>query len=273
MSLNSVNTNVGALVALQSLNRTNSELGEVQKRVSTGFRVADAQDDGAAFAVAQGLRANIKGYESVNERLSQAKGLLSVTSAALSTISDSAGDIKAVLVKLSDANLGTADRTRYEADYNALTADITRSYTGASFNGTNILLSAAAATTNVVANIAGGNIQIAKQDIQAALTTLGATAPSGAAAAITALGKIDTFQGTVGTALAAVGASQRTVINQETFTTALNDATTSGLGAIVDADLAKESAKLQALQIRQQLGTQSLSIANQAPSSLISLFR
>ena len=268
----SVITNIGAQVALRALNATGAELDKVQKRVSTGYKVADAVDDGASFAVAQGLRANIKAYGAVSERLSQAKGLLSVTEAGLTNVSDTASSIKEVLIKLSDSNLGAADRTKYEADYNALTAEITRSYTQATFNGVGLLATASTAV-NVVSDISGGFLTIAKQDIQTALGTLGATAPSGAAIAFAAIAKIDTFQGTVGTALAAIGASSRSVDNQIKFTDGLNDAVTAGLGAIVDADLSKESARLQSLQIRQQLGTQSLSIANQSPSILLSLFQ
>lgn len=268
----SVNTNIGAQVALRALNVTGAELDKVQKRVSTGYKVADAVDDGASFAVAQGLRANVKAFGAVSERLAQAKGLLSVTDSALTSISNSAASIKEVLIKLSDDNLGTADRAKYEADYNSLTAEITRSYTNASFNGVG-LLKTASTDVKVISDISGGQLTIAHQDIQAALGTLGATAPNSSANAILALAKIDTFQGTVGTALAAIGASSRSVDNQITFTDGLNDATTAGLGAIVDADLSKESARLQSLQIRQQLGTQSLSIANQAPSILLSLFK
>src|SRR5688572_7102662 len=104
---NSVNTNFGAIVALQSLNKTNSELESVQKRVSTGYRVNDAIDDGAAFAVAQGLRSDVKGYEAVNERLAASKGLLSVTQDALAKISDTLGEARKVLVKLADGALST----------------------------------------------------------------------------------------------------------------------------------------------------------------------
>ena len=131
---NSVNTNFGAMVALQSLNRTNSELEGVQKRVSTGFRVNDAVDDGAAFAVAQGLRSDVKAYEAVNERLSAAKGLVSVTGDALRSISDTLGEARAVLVKLADGNLSADERTRYDADLAALEAEVSNYVTQAEFN-------------------------------------------------------------------------------------------------------------------------------------------
>jgi len=268
--VNSVNTNIGATVALQSLNKTNSELDKIQKQVSTGYKVADAKDDGAAFAVAQGLRGKVKGNEAVNERLAVAKGLLSVTQEGLKGISNTIGDLRKTVVKLSDANLSTAERTQYEADYTALTGDITKYIAQSAFGGKNLLNTGTAVA--VISDSAGGTISLTAVDVGGALTTLG-TAPSGSAASITKLGALDTFEGVVNGQLAAVGAGSRSVENQDAFIKVLGDTINDSIGAIVDADLAKASAKLQALQIRQQLGTQSLSIANQAPSALLSLFK
>ena len=271
---NSVNTNVSAIVALQSLNRTNTQLESVQKRVSTGFRVNDAVDDGAAFAVAQGLRSDVKANEAVNERLSAAKGLVNVTGDALRSISDTLGQARAVLVKLADGNLSADERTRYGADLAALEAEVSNYVTQAEFNGTNLLSTAGPAAVNVIASIDGTNpIALARQDVETTLAgALGAVAD--AAAAVTRLsGTFATYENLIGSALATVGGYSRRIDNQAGFVNILNDATTSGVGAIVDADLAKESARLQAMQIRQQLGTQTLSIANQSPSILLRLFQ
>ena len=271
---NSVNTNFGASIALQSLNKTNRELDSVQKRVSTGFRVADAKDDGAAFAVAQGLRGTVKGNEAVGERLSVAKGLLSVAQEGLKGISDTVGEMRKVLVKLSDANLSGAERTQYNADYTALQGDITRYIGQSSFGGVNLLNSGTA--VNVIADSTGGSISLTATNITTALGTLTAldtTTAANAALRINAGGGLDVFQGVINGALSAVGANSRTVENQDSFIKVVTDAVNDGIGAIVDADLAKESARLQALQIRQQLGTQALSIANQAPSAILSLFQ
>ncbi|MDB5478904.1 MAG: flagellin [Alphaproteobacteria bacterium] len=272
---NSVNSNIGATIALQSINRTNSELASVQKRVSTGYRVSDAKDDGAAFAVAQGLRADVKGNEAVNERLSVAKGLLSVTQEGLKGISDSVGEIRKVMVKLADANLSSDERTQYNADYTALRGDITKYIAQSAFGGKN-LISTAATDLAIISDSSGGTITLQETDVEAALGTLAAVDTSSASTAATAVGAagaLNTFEGVVGTALARVGANSRSVENQDAFIKVLSDTVTDGIGAIVDADLAKESAKLQALQIRQQLGTQTLSIANQSPSALLSLFK
>ncbi len=267
---NSVNTNYGATIALQSLNKTNRELDAVQKRVSTGFRVSDAKDDGASFAVAQGLRADVKGNEAVNERLSVAKGLMSVTQEGLKGISDTVAELRKVVVKLSDGALSTDERTQYQNDYTALTGDITKYIGQSSFGGRNLLNTATG--FNVISDAAGGTIALTAANITGALTTLG-VAPTDAATSITKLTALDTFEGVVNGQLAAVGANSRTIENQDAFIKVLGATIDDAIGSIVDADLAKESAKLQALQIRQQLGTQTLSIANQSPSILLSLFQ
>ena len=269
---NSVNTNVGAIIALQSLSRTNNELNTVQKRVSTGYKVSDAIDDGAAFSVAQGLRADVKSYEAVNERLGSAKGLLTVAQEGLRGVSDTVAEVRKVLVKLADASLGTDERTQYTADYASLKTEIANFAAQAAFNGINLLTGTT--VTNVINEPNGGSFAFTAQNIAAGATTnlTGATTYTLAQALITATGSLAAFETIVGTSLSTIGGYVRSVNNQINFISALSDATTGGIGAIVDADLAKESARLQSLQIRQQLGTQALGIANQSPQTLLSLF-
>ncbi len=272
MPINSVNTNSGALIALQFLNRTNSELDSVQKRVSTGQRIADNIDDGAAFSVAQGLRSDVAAYNAVSDRLSAAKGLVSVASAAATSVSDTLAQLRDVTTKLADASLSTDERTQYGNDYVALANEINNFVAQASFNGTN--LADGATTVNTIRDISGTAFAITGYDIDVAGLGVSATAPAQAAAAtaIGAGGAIEVAEGRVSAALNGLGASSRALDNQLNFISKLSDATEVGIGDIVDADLAKESARLQSLQIRQQLGTQSLSIANQAPSILLGLF-
>ncbi len=273
---NSVHTNVAALIALQGLNRTNDELQGVQNRVTTGFRINNARDDGAAFAIAQGLRGNLKAYESISEQLSKAKGLLTVANEGAKQISNTLGDIRGVVTKLADANVSGTQRTQYVAEYNALKAEIQNYITNSTFNGVNILNTATAVT--VISNLVGGSITINSQDLTTnVLNTLptitGATTAATVAASLGAAGAVTTAETNIGNAMATLGNNTRTLDNTINYNGVLSDATEEGVGAIVDADLAKESAKLQALQIRQQLGTQTLSIANQGPNILLSLFQ
>ena len=270
---NSINTNIGAIIGLQSLGRTNNELSIVQKRVSTGYRVADNLDDGASFAVAQGLRSDVKAYSAVSEQLAKGKGMITVASEAGKKISDTMAEVKKVLVKLSDEGLSDAERTSYGEDYTALKDEINRFITQATFNGTNLLTEDG--DINIVSGIDGTSISATGYDLETdvydALDDV-----SDAQDAIDLLesgGGFEDAMTALGTALSGLGADARSLDNQIDFIGVLSDATEVSLGAIVDADLAKESAALQSLQIKQQLATQTLSIANQSPSFLVSLFR
>ena len=273
MALNSVHTNVAALVALQGLNRTNDQLQGVQTRVSTGMRVSSAKDDSASFAIAQGLRGNVRGYEAIQEQLSKAKGTMSVAITSATQISNTLNDIRAVITKLADDNVTGAQRDQYEGDYANLKAEIGRFISGAAFNGSNILNT----TTNVtvISNLTGGTLSLRASNltttIMANLTDVDDAAE--AKAMLAAGGGLVLAEGNIGNTMAQLGADSKSLDNQYNYVGILSDATEEGVGSIVDADLAKESAKLQALQVRQQLGTQTLSIANQAPQILLSLFQ
>ncbi len=256
MSLNSVNTNMGAMVALQSLNRTNEALNVTQKRISTGFRVNDGKDDGAAFAVAQAVRADVAGLNAANEQLGGVKGILDTSLAGLTKVSETMVKVRETLV---------------------LRTQITNFIDDATYNGRTLL------STDTGAG--GGDVVTTRNEaadtytltaVDGAGTLVVAAAPTTAAGAVAALadgGDFETIQTAISDALNTFGSDSRYIDNQMSYNKTKADALESGLGALIDADLAKESARLQSLQIRQQLGTQALSIANQAPQTLLSLFR
>ncbi|MCA3371158.1 MAG: flagellin [Roseomonas sp.] len=275
MSVNSVNTNRQAVFALQSLNQTTSDLGAVQKRVSTGFRVADARDDGGAFAVAQAVRSDIAGVTAVNEQLGGVKGVLQTTFAALSVVSDTMKQARTTLTRLADDTIDDTQREQYETQYSQLRTQISQFIDDAKYNGRTLL------STNTTSG--GGNIVSIRNESGGSFTVnaedgtnlqLGTSTPTDAAEAKTYLnGGFADVEAAISTALNKFGSSMQYVENQITYNSKKADALNDGLGALVDADLAKESSNLQALQTRQQLGTQTLSLANQGPQVLLSLFR
>jgi flagellin len=289
MPINSIVTNAGALTALQGLNTTNQLLDITQKRVNTGFRVNDAKDDGASFAIAEGLRGNVKGFEAVSEQLSKAKGTVGVALEAMNRVSDTFQDLESVLVKLADANVTGDQRDQYEADATALLEEADRFIDNADFGGVNLLDNAGggAGTVSVIANLDGSStIDLTQRDIGTAgtpltgdLTTLIAGGPTAEDVAeslgggTTPTNEFVTAKTAIGDVLADLGQQSRSLDNQISYTGVIKDAVEIGIGDIVDADLAAESAKLQSLQIRQQLATRTLSIANQAPSVLLGLFQ
>jgi len=275
MSLNSVNTNSSAMVALQSLNRTNESLAMTQKRVSTGFRVADAKDDGAAFAVAQTIRTDIAGLTAANEQLGNSKGILGTALSGLTKVSDAMANIRTTLVRLADDTLNATQRAQYEAQYTEMRGQMEDFIEDATYNGQNLLSIATNTAYSATRNETGVTYTITAVD-GAGTLLVAATAPTDAAAAQAALadgGDFSTIMASIGDALNTFGSNNKYIEQQLSYNSEKIDALNEGMGALIDADLAKESAKLQALQIRQQLGTQALSIANQAPQALLSLFR
>ena len=294
----SVNTNIGAQIALQNLNITGTDLASVQKQISTGLKVADAFDNGAVFAIAQGLRSDVNAISTVNGQLGAAKGLLQVAVAAATSISNTLSDIRNVLVQLSDQNVTGNARAQLNAQFKTLYEATAFYVSGAVYNGANLLakpnyLGGTPATGQNFPHVAGApytgvvsptNIAVI-QDTSANQYTITAqdfstqvnenidwvSDATGASQLLTT--NFQSAQNFVGTALNSFAADLKFLDNQVTFNNAISDATNVGLGALTDADLAKESAKLQSLQIKQQLGTQSLGIANQAPQSLLGLFR
>jgi flagellin len=277
MTMNSINTNLQSMIALQNLNATNSQMAANQKRVSTGFRVADAKDDGGAFAVAQSVRSDVAGVTAANEQIGGIKGVLETTFASLSMVSDTMKLVRTTLTRLADGAITADQRETYEEQYKLLAEQISAFIDDAKYNG-RTLLSTNAAT-------GGGNIVAIRNEVGATFTVqatdgatikLPVTAPTSAADAVSWInsgGTFDNVADTISDTLNKFGSSMKFVDSQMLYNSKKTDALEGGLGALVDADLAKESAMLEALKARQQLGVQTLSLANQGPQVLLRLFQ
>ncbi len=271
---NSVNTNAAAYVALSSLRTTQTTLDTASKQVQTGYRVADASDDASTFSVAQGIRANLQAYTAVQGSLANGAGLGAVTQAALTSVSDLVGNLQAKITQLSDGSISAAQRTIYTSDFNALTSQVANFIGQANYNGSNLLSAGSAAKTFLSDTNATTLTLSAQSSVDAAFTTFtGAASVASASDAAAALGSLSTFQQAVSTSLGANASEVRTLTLQSNFINTVVDSVATGLGASVDADIGRAAAAVQAQQVRQQLGVQSLSIANQQPSALLGLFR
>ena len=281
----SVNTNVGAMAALQSLTSTNKDLSTTQSRINTGLNVASTKDDSATYAIAQGLRGDLGGLKSVSSSLSRAKSVVDVATAGAEQISDVVNQMKAKAYQAADAGIDTNSRDAINKDFTALRDQITTIVNSSDFNGTN-LLKASGGSVTALQSLKDGNtgtttwdpdsLSVANQglDLGGSVITVGASGQVDTAANATAMiDTLTTTQANLTTALGQLGSASRKIDAQLTFTSKLSDTIEAGVGNLVDADLAKESAKLQALQVKQQLGVQALSIANQAPQTITSLFR
>ena len=272
----SINTNSGALVALQNLNATQTELTQTQNRISTGKKVSSAKDDGATWAIAQSQMATSNSLNAVLSSLQRANSVLDVSQAAGSSVADLLSQMKEKALAASDTTLDTNSRAALNTDFMALRDQIAKAVSNADFNGTNLLNGGVSALAPL-ANAAGtSKLTVAGQNLSlgGSIITFGSTASLGTAGnSATMIGTITTCLTNVTSALAKLGTSSKAIDSHMTFITKLQDTLTTGVGNLVDADLAKESAKFQALQTKQQLGVQALSIANQGPQSILSLFR
>jgi flagellin len=275
MSL-SVNTNVGAMMALQNLNATNMELSQTQNRINTGKKVANVKDNGAIWAMAQGQRANSQSLNAVRDSLNRGSSGIDVAIAGGEAVSDLLVQMKEKALAASDTSLDTASRTALNEDFTALRDQISKAVANADFNGVNLLKTGATAIA-ALANADGSSKLTVAAEVMAlggTIVTVTATGTIGtvttAAAMITTL---NTSISNTSAALARLGTKSKAYEMHTTFIGKLQDSLDAGVGNLVDADLAKESAKLQALQTKQQLGVQALSIANQTPQTIISLFR
>ncbi|WP_375419891.1 flagellin [uncultured Sphingomonas sp.] len=274
----SVNTNIGAAAALQSLNATNRQLETVQSRINTGLNVSSAKDDSAAYAIAQNLRGDLGGLRAVSSSLSRAKSVTDVAIAGAEQISDVVNSLRELATKAKDTGISADARTTYNQQFESLRDQITTIVNSSSFNDTNLLKTSGGTISALQSLTAGDNLTLANQelDLPATETTgkLGKDSKIDTAVKAAAMETtLKTLSTTIGTTLSNLGAASRKIDSQVIFTSKLSDTIESGIGNLVDADLAKESARLQALQVKQQLGVQALSIANQAPQTIVSLFR
>ncbi|MBX9460313.1 MAG: flagellin [Brevundimonas sp.] len=274
---NSVHTNTSAAIALQNLTRTNERLGDVQSRISTGLKVQGAKDNAAIWAIAQQQRADVGALSAVKQSLDRATSIADVALSAGESVSDLLNQLKEKVVAAKDTSLKTQSRELLNADFQALMKAIASAVDNATFDGGNILNGTLSSGIRFLANadassfvtlsakdlsLGGAIIELSTSD--SLLTLTGATQ---------ALDRLDDSITQLNASLGEIGAQAKQIEAHNSFVTKLVDTLESGIGNLVDADLAKESARLQALQVQQQLGAQSLSIANQAPQIILSLFR
>ena len=266
---NSINTNAGALVALQNLNNTSRDLSITQNRVNTGMKVSSAKDNGAIFAIATNQRAEMGALDAVKQSMQRGQSIVDVALAAGETITKALEEQKSLAVAIESSVAGSAAETAYLADFNALGNEITKALGGATFDGVNLYSAATAdvevktgtgATDKFVLKATGGATTVATAG--GAILRAGATATA-----------VDTALKAFTAELGALGTKSKSLERSLTFTGKIQDSIEVGIGNLVDADLAKESAKLTALQTKQQLGVQALGIANQSSSVLLGLFR
>jgi flagellin len=293
--MTSILTNYGSMIALQNLQATNMALTKTQGEISSGLKVSSAADDASSWTIANTMKSNIASLNQVSTDLGNANSILSTAVSGAGQISSLISTIRTKVASFTDTS---QDTTAIQAEVSQLVSQIGATIESSSFNGVNMLDGSQAsgltflASTNNDYSGGGSSPTIATgatTDLSSSSTNAAASAfytlASGLAAAITnanpatqqtnldaALKTVDAFNAVVEGAAASLGSVQTNVTSQQTFIQNLATNMTQGVSNMVDADMTKESAQLSALQTQQQLGTQALSIANQAPQMILKLF-
>jgi flagellin len=276
MALNSINSNQSAMTALSNLMSTQTQLAKTQNIISTGKKINTAKDNGAIWSIANTMQSKVTTLESVKDSLNRAQSTIDVAMSAGQQVSDLLTQMKAKALAAADTSLDTTSRTALNEDFKSLRDQIAKVVSNADFNGINMVKSAGT-TLAALANDSGSSkITVAAEDLSlgGANVTLSAAASFSTAATASAyITTINTDLTNVNTALTKLGTGSNALASHLNFVGSLQSSLTTGISNLVDADMASESATLQALQTKQQLGVQALAIANASSSTLLTLFR
>ncbi len=273
----SLHTNTSAMVALQNLNNANLQMEDVQQKISTGLAVSTAKDNASVYAIAQGQRADLGGLSAVKDSLNRAASIADVSMAAGESVSDLLNQLREKVVGAMDTSIDTTSRSALNGDFVSILGQIQHIVENATFNGSNILDGSLATNIQFIANADANSVitlSVRTMSLGGPILTISATAQlSTATSASNILSSLDTSILNLNSSLGALGSQAKQIEGHLSFVDKLGDAIKGGIGNLVDADMAKESSRLQALQVQQQLGAQALSIANQSPQQILALFK
>lgn len=275
MSFNSINTNVGAMQALQALAGINADLADVQQHISTGLKVSSPKDNPSIWAIAQNQRGEVMSLDAVQDSLNRGISSVDVAMTAGETISDLLNQMRTLALSANDFAQGDPSRQALDDQYQALRKQIDITVSSADFNGVNLLSGSGSSDVHALANSSGTqSIDVDHVDMSTTGSLLSGL-PSDLQAGLSATSVDDIAKASknVNAAIGKLGTGSTALKTHLTFIGKLQDTLEASIGNLVDADMAKESARFQALQIRQQLAIRALQIANQQPSLLLQLFR
>lgn len=278
----SINTNPEALTALRNLEAASRRAAVVGQEVATGQKVRGAVDDASSFAIAQGLRGDIRAAGAVIQGLNNAKGIAKVALAGATAVSDLMADIRRKITEGANEGNTAQQQAILQDDYVQLVEQMRQILENAEYNTVNILIETAVPFNTVVgtvrdvdvlANLEGDTIRLRGQRLDLSYALLAQEDIATPANALNTLTVFEQQQASVNDALGQLGSDLRQLELQTDQLQGVLDATEEGLGNIVDADMARSSAEQASVQVRQQLATQTLGIANQAPQILLGLFQ
>lgn len=275
--MSSILTNTSSMVALATLQDVNRGLNETQSRVSTGLKIQSGKDNAAYFAISKTMQGDSGIFKAINEGMTATKNSVSTARLGAETVTDLA---QQMVERIAFAQDDGVDKAAVQNELDGLSDRMQAAIDQATFNGSD-LVGGAAATQTVVSGVtrSGGSFatttitfdSIDLQAIQTAMSAIDVTDTG-----TTMASKLTTAEAQLANAIDAstsIGVAEKTIEGQMEFVEALTDTLDMGVSAMVDADMEEEAARLQAYQVQQQLAVQSLSIANQQPQNILSLFR
>ena len=300
-----INTNIGALNALKSLNDVGNRLSVAQLRLATGKRINSASDDAAGYSIAKKFNARAEGLGQALNNIGSAKNLIAVAEGHLGNIVDILTQMKTRTTQAADDSLGTAERTAIKGELVKLTNQIDLEVNQARWNDKTIFSGAAtsasssasglfrfqigagASTTNDImkfdllakANVSFDSAASTKGfsssglNVSVATGALAGSIIGSAASAQVLMGRIDTAISDVSEALSYIGSVVNRLTYQETSLTVARTNTEAARSRIEDADMAYEQLNSTKLQILQQTASAMLAQANSGPQSILSLFK
>jgi len=278
--MSSILTNNAATSALSTLRSINTNLNDTQSRISSGLKVASGKDNAAFFSISESLKSDSGIFNSINDSLTLTKNSISTARLGAETVVDIVNQFSE-RVAFAQGGSDTI-RASVQAELDELAERINTTINQSTFNGDDLVNSSSAVTvvTGISRSSAGSvsttTISFNQQDlgaIQSVLAAIDLTTSSTTALLSADLQSVATQLTAATDAATSLGIAEKSIETQQTFLTELTDRLDSSVGSIVDANLEKEAARLQSLQVQQQLASQSLSIANQAPQNILSLFQ
>jgi flagellin len=280
MAMSSILTNTSAMVALQNLKAINMDLSKTQNEISTGKSISSASDNASMWAISKVMEADVAGFSAISKSLALGESTVAVAAAGADKIVEILKEMKEKIVTATGANV---DHSKLSTDVTALSNQITSIIGAAQFNGMNLLSDAGSGTGTSLkvlssldrtsSAVTATSITVKSVEFTTDLAAAGTLSVANVSDANTALATIETLITAAIKGAADLGSSKGHIEDQQKFVSKLVDAMKSGIGALVDANMEEASARLQALQVQQQLGTQSLSIANKAPQMILQLFK
>lgn len=275
---NSILTNNSAMTALANLRTVNKNLSQVQDQISTGKKIGNAKDNAAVWAVSSVIKSDVEGFKKITDSLNLGNSTVAVARGAAEQVVDLLNQVKGLVVQAQEENV---DKTKIQTDITRLTEQVDSIVNAAQFNGLNLVKGTgsvdflASLDRDSAGVVTSSTITVDRQNLETAVGG-GLEDLAGIDVTVDAAAALADMEALIQTgidAAAAFGSGQKRLDIQNEFVKSLTSALESGIGALTDADLEEASARLQALQVQQQLGIQALSIANQSPQSILSLFR